>query len=278
VPPETAEAAALYLDLLKRCLTRLAFPEEYRPLLAPAMPGGPMQRRMQPLLARLSCGLYRRVPVDVEARAAGSDWPADAETMVGLARLDQLQSAVRTVLEEQVPGDLIEAGTWRGGAAIFLRALLQAYGDRSRVVWVADSFAGLPAPDGRFRQDDGSPHWRSNAILGVPLAEVRENFARYGLLDEQVRFLPGWFKDTLPHAPIERLALLRLDGDLYSSTMDTLASLYPRLSPGGYAVIDDYGALPECRQAVEDYRRDQGISEPIQSIDWTGAFWRKQGR
>jgi O-methyltransferase len=141
---------------------------------------------------------------------------------------------------------------------------------------VADSFAGLPAPDGRYPQDDGSPHWRANAILAVPLAEVRQNFARYGLLDDQVRFLPGWFKDTLPRAPIERLALMRLDGDMYSSTMDAFTSLYPLLSPGGYAVIDDYGALAECRQAVEDFRRGQGISEPIQRIDWTGAFWRKR--
>lgn len=276
VAPASGDPADLYLDLLRRCLTRLAFPDEYRPLLAPAMPVGPLQRRLLPLLARLSRGLYRRVPVDAETRAAGRDWPAEAETMVGMARLELLHRAVRTLIEERIPGDLIEAGTWRGGAAIFLRAILKAYGDRSRVVWVADSFAGLPAPDGRYRQDDGSSHWRSNAVLAVPLARVRENFARYGLLDEQVRFLPGWFKDTLPRAPVERLALLRLDGDLYSSTMDALANLYPRLSPGGYAVIDDYGALPECRQAVDDYRRGQGISEPIEIIDWTGVYWRKR--
>jgi O-methyltransferase len=269
------EAAALYLDLMKRCLTRLAFPDRYRPLLAPVMPVGPLQRRLQPLLARLSCGLYRRSAVDPVRRAAGRDWPAEAETMIGMARLDQLQDAVATLLREGVAGDLIEAGTWRGGAAIFLRALLRAHGDPTRAVWVADSFAGLPAPDGRFRQDDGSSHWRSNGILAVPLAEVQANFARYGLLDERVRFLPGWFKDTLPRAPIERLALLRLDGDLYSSTMDALGSLYPLLSPGGYVVIDDHGALPECRQAVEDFRRAEGIAEPLQVIDWTGVFWRR---
>jgi O-methyltransferase len=269
------EAAALYLDLMKRCLTRLAFPDRYRPLLAPVMPVGPLQRRLQPLLARLSCGLYRRSAVDPVLRAAGRDWPAEAETMIGMARLDQLQDAVATLLREGVAGDLIEAGTWRGGAAIFLRALLRAHGDPTRAVWVADSFAGLPAPDGRFRQDDGSSHWRSNGILAVPLAEVQANFARYGLLDERVRFLPGWFKDTLPRAPIERLALLRLDGDLYSSTMDALGSLYPLLSPGGYVVIDDHGALPECRQAVEDFRRAEGIAEPLQVIDWTGVFWRR---
>jgi O-methyltransferase len=269
--------AGLYLDLLKRCLTRLAFPDPYRPLFMPAMPAGRLQRRLLPLLSRLHCGLYRRVPVDAERRATGMDWPAEAETMVGLARLDMLERAVHTLVAEQVPGDLIEAGTWRGGAAILMRAALRAHGDGSRRVWVADSFAGLPKPDGRHAADAGSSHWRSNAVLAVPLAEVRANFARYGLLDEQVRFLPGWFKDTLPHAPIERLALLRIDGDLYASTMDALDSLYPRLSPGGFAVIDDYGALPECRQAVEDYRRRHGIAAPLQHIDWTGVYWRKDG-
>ena len=95
---------------------------------------------------------------------------------------------------------------------------------------------------------------RSDALwAGTSYEEVRERFARYGLLDEQVRFLRGWFRDTLPSAPIERLALLRLDGDLYDSTYDTLAALYPRVSVGGYVIIDDYDAVDECREAVHDY-------------------------
>src|SRR5262249_21656782 len=154
-------------------------------------------------------------------------------------------------------------------------AALKAYGDESRTVWVADSFEGLPRPDGRFSQDRGDHHWRLKAVLGVPLEEVRQNFARYGLLDDRVRFLAGWFKDTLPTAPIERLALMRLDGDMYSSTMDALVNLYPKLAPGGYAVIDDYGALPKCRQAVTDFRDQHGIADKIVTIDWTGVYWRK---
>jgi O-methyltransferase len=269
------EAARLYLDLLKRCLTRLAFPDVYRPLFAPDMPNSGWRLALLPLFSRLSCGLYRRTRCDAERRAAGMDWPAEAETMVGLARLDMLEEAVRTVIAERIPGDLVEAGTWRGGAAILMRAVLRAYGDASRTVWVADSFAGLPRPDGRHRQDDGNVIWRSNAVLAVSLEEVQANFRRYGLLDEQVRFLVGWFKDTLPGAAIERLAVMRLDGDLYSSTMDSLHALYPRLSAGGYAVVDDYNCLAECKAAVTDYRREQGITEPLQVIDWTGVYWRK---
>jgi O-methyltransferase len=109
--------------------------------------------------------------------------------------------------------------------------------------------------------------------LAISLDEVY--FSRYGLLDERVRFLKGWFKDTLPTALIERLAILRLDGDMYSSTMDVLKSLYPKLSSGGFAIIDDYGAVEGCRKAVTDFREHNKINDPILPIDWTGVYWRK---
>lgn len=274
-----SEAAELYLDLMKRCLTRLAFPDRYYPILQPTAANSRISRAAHLLLApvwkRLRLSLYRRGKFDAGRRAEGRDWPAEAETMIGLARLDNLQACVTDVLRDGVPGDLIEAGAWRGGAAIFLRAILKAYGDRARRVWVADSFAGLPRSDGRYVEDRGDPHWLFRSVLGVPLDEVKANFARYGLLDEQVRFLPGWFKDTLPRAPIERLAVLRVDGDMYSSTMDVLEALYPRVESGGYVIIDDY-SLPSCRRAVEDYRATHEIREEIRAIDWTGVFWRKR--
>ncbi|HUQ77176.1 MAG TPA: TylF/MycF/NovP-related O-methyltransferase, partial [Burkholderiales bacterium] len=94
-------------------------------------------------------------------------------------------------------------------------------------------------------------------------------------LDEQVRFLKGWFRDTLPGAPVQRLAVLRIDGDLYESTMDALTHLYPKLQPGGYCIIDDYHDIPACRQAVLDYRERHGIDEEIMTIDWSAIFWRK---
>jgi O-methyltransferase len=147
-----------------------------------------------------------------------------------------------------------------------------------RTVWVADSFAGLPAPDAqRYAADAGDRHHEQSA-LAVSLEQVQENFRRYDLLDEQVRFLPGWFRDTLPAAPIDRLAVLRLDGDMYESTTDALTVLYPKLSDGGFCIIDDYGAIPGCRAAVEDYRAAHGLTEPITEVDWTGVYWRKNDR
>lgn len=158
-----------------------------------------------------------------------------------------------------------------------MRAVLNAYRDGRRQVWVADSFDGLPKPDGRFQQEDGDRQWANGEELRISLEQVKSNFSRYGLLDERVRFLPGWFKDTLPMAPIEKLALLRLDGDMYSSTMDALVSLYPKLSVGGYVIIDDYGAIEVCRKAVEDFRTSNRIDTPLVKIDGTGVYWRKQG-
>ncbi len=214
---------------------------------------------------------------DEDVRRDGRDWPPEAETMVGVERLKNVEFCVRDVLRRNIPGDLMETGVWRGGVCIFMRAILNVMGDHSRKVWLADSFRGLPKPDQRFAQDAQSVWHEFKEELGVSLSDVKANFERYGLLDDQVRFLPGWFKDTLPDAPIDQLAVLRLDGDMYASTMDALTNLYPKLSVGGYLIVDDYGALATCRQAVSDFRAQHQIYDEIQQVDWSGVFWRKGG-
>lgn len=266
----------MYLDLLKNCLTRtLFFGHDARVSQRPGLPAGRWFIRIQKVLNRLPAPLLRHLPVHPAMRDEGRDWPADAETMIGRRRLDHLQQCVMEVLRRDVPGDLIEAGVWRGGAAILMRAVLRACGGGDRIVWVADSFQGLPQPNPkRYPADAGGFPWGQKR-MAVPLETVRGNFERYGLLDDRVRFLPGWFRDTLPSAPIERLAILRVDGDLYESTMDALRSLYGKVSAGGYIIVDDYGAMPSCRAAVEDFRTEKGIREPLQWIDWTGVFWQK---
>ena len=186
--------AELYLDLLKKCLTRYVFGEDHVPVIPPKgtfkyLASEPVRR----WLAGKKMEIIRYVPFDEPTRREGRDWPARAESMIGLYRLDNLQRCIVDVLHPRVPGDLIEAGAWRGGATIFMRAVLAAYGDTGRRVWVADSFQGLPRPDPeRFPAEAGDKHWTWDQ-LAVPLEEVQANFARYGLLDDQVRFLPGWF-------------------------------------------------------------------------------------
>jgi Macrocin-O-methyltransferase (TylF) len=209
------------------------------------------------------------------ARAEGRDWPSRAHTMIGLKRLANVRYCVEAVLDENVAGDLIETGVWRGGAVIFMRAILKAREVTDRIVWGADSFAGLPPPDvARFPQDEGISLHRFPQ-LAIPLERVEENFKRYGLLDDQVRFVKGWFRDTLPNVPIKQLAVLRLDGDLYESTIQALDGLYPKLSAGGFVIVDDYGNIPACRQAVDDFRAHKGITDIIRPIDWGGVYWRR---
>ncbi|MFD0417085.1 TylF/MycF family methyltransferase [Streptomyces sp. NPDC127108] len=216
------------------------------------------------------------IEYDDELRAGGRDIPRVAHTMIGGKRLDNLHACVEQVLSDDIPGDLIETGVWRGGATIFMRAVLKAYDIKDRTVWVADSFEGIPKGDPvRYPGDDLAPLYRFNDVFGVSRTIVEENFRRYGLLDDQVRFLPGYFRDTLPDAPVESLAVLRMDGDLFESTMDALVHLYPKLSVGGYVIVDDYRALPPCRVAVYQYRREHGITDPIEEIDGVGVFWRR---
>ena len=195
-----------------------------------------------------------------------------SHTMVGRKRLDNIQYCLDLVRADGIEGDVIETGVWRGGASIFMRGYWAAWEMTDRTVWVADSFEGLPVPT--LPQDAGYDFSASKVpILAVSLEEVQENFRRYGLLDEQVKFLKGWFRDSLPGAPIRSLALLRLDGDLYESTMDALNALYDKVTPGGFIIVDDYGDFEPCRSAIHEFRDQHGITDPIEKIDWAGAYW-----
>jgi O-methyltransferase len=204
-------------------------------------------------------------------RSAGMDWPLHGLTMVGLGRLDDLQACVESVVADGVEGDMIEAGAWRGGASLLMRATLDTLGD-DRTVWVADSFQGFPQPDG----DDSEAH-RVGALdfLAVPQEEVAESFDRLGLR-EGVRLVPGFFEDTLPGLADRRWSLIRLDADTYEPTRLSLDLLYPSLAVGGYLVLDDYGAFQGCRRAVDQFREENGITEPIERIDFAGARWRRE--
>lgn len=290
-------AQALYLDILKRSLTDSIYWDD--PLatytLVEPKPSDPVWKRLasgamagllRPFKVRLVKPYctpiqdYSRISKE-EIRSKlhiGRGWPLRAHTMIGTMRLDNLQHCVETVIREDIPGDLIETGVWRGGACILMRAIVKACGDTSRTVWVADSFAGLPRPDAAlYPADSKDKHYTYRDYLAISRAEVEANFRRYDLLDDQVAFLEGWFKNTLPAAPIERLAVLRLDGDMYESTIQALDALYEKVSPGGFVIVDDY-CLKGCKQAVTDFRSQNHIDDQIIDIDGTGAYWRKLSR
>jgi O-methyltransferase len=214
-------------------------------------------------------------PEELRLRVMGGDWPFSGLTMIGLERLDDLQACIESVIADRVAGDVIEAGTWRGGAAILARATLDSLGEHDRTVVLADSFRGIPAPDeGNFPEDVDLDLSRVD-FLSASADEVQSHFNRFGL-EHGIEFVPGFFSETLPGLRDRRWSVVRLDGDTYEATWIGLESLYPGLSRGGYLIIDDYGLIPECRAAVEDFRRDQGITDPIAKADWNGVHWRRE--
>lgn len=271
--------AQLYLDLLKQALTFNLWDEPPQEAALDVSQLGLLERyyskKLHARLGEQNLKFTKPIHVTPEQREEGLIWPGYADSMIGLKRMNNVQLAVETVLREGIAGDLIETGVWRGGASIFMRGILAAHEVSNRKVYVADSFEGLPPPDpDKYPADEGDTHHQVD-YLAVSLEQVQNNFRRYGLLDEQVVFLKGWFCDTLPTAPIEKIAVLRADGDMYSSTMDTLNNLYPKLEVGGFCIIDDYGAIPACKQAVDDYRKQHNITDDMHTIDWTGQYWRK---
>jgi hypothetical protein len=202
----------------------------------------------------------------------GTYWPKRAHTMIGMKRLNNIQQCFETVVKNNIPGDMIETGVWRGGCTIFMAALNKYYGQQ-RKVFVADSFEGLPPPDPKYAVDNGDT-LHTYDFLRVSLGQVKENFSKYGLLEENVVFIKGFFEHSLKNAPIEKISILRLDGDMYSSTIQVLEQLYDKDSEGGYIIIDDY-ALNGCKIAVDDFRRLRNITSELHEVDWTGRYWVK---
>jgi hypothetical protein len=204
-------------------------------------------------------------------RLYGRDWPHSAHTMIGLKRMNNLHESLDYVRENNIQGDFIETGVWRGGASIFAKKYFDLYG-MNRKVFVADSFKGLPPP--QVQEDAGDPHHTID-FLRVSLADVQNNFKLYGALDENVIFLEGWFEDTLPNnTSIGELSVLRMDGDMYKSTMDVFDSCYHKVVKGGRVIIDDY-CIPNCKNAVHKFREVNSFTEEITIIDQCGIFWTK---
>jgi hypothetical protein len=247
--------ADLYLDLLKRSLTNTIFSIE------PDIDDDEFRFTMK-------CAEHY-----VESYAV---------SMITLARFDNIKNCIEAILRDGVPGDFIETGVWRGGATIFMRAALKAFGVTDRLVWAADSFEGLPKPDPAMfpleaKAQAGPVMQKMYRNFAASLDEVKRNFTAYGLLDDQVKFLKGWFKETLPTAPIETLSLIRLDGDFYESTRDVLINLYDRLSIGGFVIIDDYGedSWTYCRKAVDEFRSERQILDTLITVDSKCSYWRR---
>lgn len=251
----------LKLDFLKRILTDTVDSETYKNFFEN---GYPDESKMVECL---------NIHVD-EKRNEGLDWPERAHTMIGIKRLNNLHNMLDYVRDNNINGDLIETGVWRGGATIFMKAYVEMY-NMDKKVFVCDSFEGLPRPDlSKYPDDSGDTHYQVD-FLRVSLEEVQNNFKLYNLLDNSVVFIKGWFSDTLENNDlIKNISILRFDGDMYGSTMDVLNNLYDKVVNRGVIIIDDY-CLPNCAKAVTDFRKNRDIQNELDVVDRCGRFWKK---
>jgi O-methyltransferase len=268
-----------YIDLLKKVLIDYFYTDsfDYCPidLIRPNWKTAFLYP-INDLLKKRNFGIVKYQFASELARLNGLDWPVRAKTMIGLKRLDNIEYCINTIIEDKIEGDLIETGVWRGGATILMKAILNEHKIMDKTIWLADSFEGLPRPNAKsYKADRGNKLHHYN-LLKVSKEEVESNFRKFSLLDEKVKFIKGWFSDTLPVAPVNKLSLLRLDGDLYESTFLALQHLYSKLSVGGFLIVDDFNAFPNCKQAVNDFRDHYDINEEIIKIDTEAVFWRKQ--
>jgi cephalosporin hydroxylase len=189
-------------------------------------------------------------------------------TTMGRERINHLETVLKQLRQGGVPGDIVDCGPGRGGAAIFARGLLDAYEVEDRCVWVAGTFRATPEGTDRVSLERHGV----DALL-ADLNQIREGFECFGLLDERVRFLQGEFDETLPDAPIERVALLRI-GAAGERARAALDHLYDRLVIGGYVIVED-DSDPGVHEAVNKFRAQRGILEPTERVGPAGCAWRK---
>lgn len=202
--------------------------------------------------------------------------------MTSAERVNALVESVRYIVSEGISGDFVECGVWKGGSAMAMSLALQELGEQDRQIFLYDTFAGMSAPSpvdksigGSSAQDkflelktsDDSSDWCFS-----PLSEVKTNVLSVGYPEEKFHFIEGKVEDTIPGSIPDRIALLRLDTDWYESTKHELIHLFPRLSPRGVIIIDDYGHWHGARQAVDEYIAENDIHIFLNRIDNSGRI------
>lgn len=270
---------SLYLDLQKKTLSASVYDESAWSVLEPGRLTSMyalIRAAAIKALDKKSVLLVKVRPYDHAQRKNGRDLPFLGFTMVGHRRLDNIRACIESVIANNIPGDFVECGVWRGGSSIFAKGVFTAYGVSNRKVWLADSFEGMPVL--KLEADKVDSDYSTQRYFAVSREVVENNFRKFDLLDENVRFVKGWFSESLHMASIEQIAVLRLDADHYSSTMDALNALHGKMSTGGFVIVDDYNSFAGCKAAVTEFRAVRGITSELIGIDDFGVYWRHGGR
>lgn len=205
------------------------------------------------------------------------------QTMTSVERMYALYTATRYVIDNELPGDLVECGVWRGGSVMMIALTLLRLGCRDRVLWLYDTFDGMPPPSNEDIQEmSGRPACEILAERKKSIDDpfwglasrsiVEENLRRTGYPMDRIHIVPGDVLTSIPSEAPERIALLRLDTDWYASTRHELEHLYPRIAPGGVLVIDDYGYWRGARKATDEYLGALRERPLLHRIDYTGRI------
>ena len=198
-------------------------------------------------------------------------------TMTSVERMYGLYEAIRYVVREDIPGDIVECGVWRGGSSMLAALTLKELRDKNKRIHLYDTFAGMSEPSA----EDGSDarvEWEANEANGhnewcyAPLEHVQRNLRSTGLDDERLLFVRGTVEQTIPSKMPPSIAVLRLDTDWYESTLHELEHLYPALSTRGVLIVDDYGHWTGARRAVDEYFDQVGHHPLLARLDYTGRM------
>lgn len=186
---------------------------------------------------------------------------------VGLRRLRSLRRLTQELNRRGIEGDIVECGTCEGGSGALL-AQTAREGHVQRRTWLLDSFEGMP-PAG---ESDPKEAMEWTGLTKGSISRVRDVLRRVRVPEEDVTIVPGWFSDTLPKLPAQRIALLHIDADWYDSVTEVLDSLFDRVVPGGYVVLDDYGYWEGCSRAWHDFETRRGLSLKLTHVDSAGVY------
>jgi len=218
---------------------------------------------------------------DIDGEASSIMKRARKFSMTSPERLYSVIQSVRYVVAADVPGDFVECGVWRGGCTMAAALTLLSLGRRDMTLHLFDTFEGMTAPTDRDvdytgvragerfarRKIRDSSEW-----CNASLEDVRANLSGTGYEMSKVVFVKGRVEDTIPEAAPRQISILRLDTDWYESTRHELEHLFPRLSPGGVLIIDDYGHWQGSRQATDEYFATQNSKLLLSRIDCTGRM------
>jgi hypothetical protein len=243
------------------------------------------------LLKSVAKRTLSRLGYRIQAAQYPGDYPPDFDedeiadikavrsyTMTSDERVVSLTRAVKYIVDNQIPGDIVECGVWRGGSMMAVARSLLRNGDSSRNLYLFDTYEGMSEPtkddvafDGSSAQELVMSAEKHDHII-VSVGDVQRAVWSTGYPREKMHFVKGKVEDTVPGEAPASIALLRLDTDWYESTKHELEHLFPRLARGGVLIIDDYGHWEGARKATDQYIKEKNLTILLQRIDMTARI------